>query len=62
MAEATGEVVETPTAELPYKAVISHDGEIIREQYFPSRVEAEIYIVETLRGLQGLARDEGHLK
>jgi hypothetical protein len=51
MAEATGEVVETPTEELPYKAVISVDGEIIREQFFASRVEAEIWIVETLKGL-----------
>ena len=62
MAEATGAVVETPTEELPYKAVISHDGETIREQYFASRVEAEIYIVDTLHGLRGPARDEGHLK
>jgi hypothetical protein len=41
MAQTTGEVVETPTAELPYKAVISHDGELIGEQYFSSRIEAE---------------------
>ena len=47
MAEATGEVVETPTEQLPYKAVISVDGEIVREQFFGSRVEAEIWIVET---------------
>ena len=62
MAQATGEVVETPTAELPYKAVISHDGELIGEQYFSSRIEAETFIVETLRGLQGPARGEGDLK
>jgi hypothetical protein len=56
MAQATGEVVETPTAELPYKAVISNDGQLISEQYFASRIEAETFIVETL---QGLNRDEG---
>jgi hypothetical protein len=57
MAEATGEIIETPTADLPFKAVISHDGEIIREQYFASRTEAETYIVDTLRGLRGHAPD-----
>jgi hypothetical protein len=51
MAGATGEIVETPTADLPFKAVISHDGEIIREQHFAGRTEAEIYIVDTLRGI-----------
>jgi len=34
MAEATGEIVETPTEELPYKAVIRAGGEIVREQFF----------------------------
>ena len=34
MATPSGEIVETPTAELPYKVVISHEGEIVREQYF----------------------------
>ena len=62
MAAATGVVEETPTAALPFKAVISHDGEIISEQYFSTRAEAEIYIVDTLQGLQGVARDEGFVK
>ena len=42
---------------LPYKAVISHSGEIIHEQYFSTRAEAEIYIVETLQGLKESAGD-----
>ena len=62
MSGASGLVVETPTAELPFKAVISHDGQTIQEEYFSTRAEAEGYIVETLRGLQGSARKEGDLK
>ncbi len=57
MAEPTGIVEETPTATLPYKAVISQDGEIIGEQYFSTRAEAESYLVDTLRGLQRPAGD-----
>lgn len=57
LAAATGLVEETPTATLPYKAVISHSGEIIHEQYFSTRAEAEIYIVETLQGLKESAGD-----
>jgi hypothetical protein len=51
MAKATGEVVETPTQEMPFKAVISSDGEIVEERFFPSRVEAEAFIVEMLKEL-----------
>ncbi len=60
MANATGEVVETPTEELPYKAVIkADDGQIIGEQFFASRIQAELFIVETLNGLGGPAGKEG---
>ena len=62
MSVASGLVEETPTAELPFKAVISHDGEVIQEQYFKTREEAEVYLVETLKGLQDTARDGGYLK
>jgi hypothetical protein len=62
MSGASGLVVETPTAELPFKAVISHDGQTIQEEYFSTREEAEVYIVDTLRGLEGLAPEEGDLK
>ena len=42
--------------------MIKVDSEIIREQYFASRVKAEIFIVETLKGLRAPARNEEHLK
>ena len=62
MSEASGLVVETPTAELPFKAVISHDGQTIQEEYFSTRADAEVYIVETLRGLKESAREGGDLE
>ena len=49
MANATGEVVETPTQDLPFKAVIATEGKILRERYFASRPAAEAFIVETLK-------------
>jgi hypothetical protein len=51
MAEAVGEVIETPTEEMPFKAVIEVDGETIQERFFASRVEAEVFLVATLKGL-----------
>jgi hypothetical protein len=51
MARASGQVVETPTAELPFKAEITHDGEVILERYFDTRPRAESYLAETLKGL-----------
>jgi hypothetical protein len=62
MSAAHGEIVETPTAQLPFKAVITHEAKIIREQYFANRSEAEAYIVDTLEGLRGHAHDEGARK
>lgn len=62
MSDARGEIVETPTAQLPYKALIAHEAKIIREQYFATRGEAESYIVDTLHGLRGHAHDEGEPK
>ena len=62
MSKATGEIVETPTEELPYKAVIKVDEKIVGEQFFDSRVRAEIFIVETLKGLEDVARKEGRLR
>jgi hypothetical protein len=51
MENARGEVTETPTQEMPFKAVISTEGKIIQERFFPSRVEAEAFIVDTLKEL-----------
>ena len=62
MSKATGEIIETPTGELPYKAVIKVDEKFVGEQFFDSRVRAEIFIVETLKGLEDVARKEGRLR
>jgi hypothetical protein len=51
MANATGEVVETPTQEMPFKAV-NTEGQILRERFFASRPEAEAYIVDALKQLE----------
>jgi O-acetyl-ADP-ribose deacetylase (regulator of RNase III) len=50
-ANARGEVVETPTQNMPFKAVISTEGKIVQERFFASRPEAEAFIVETLKEL-----------
>jgi O-acetyl-ADP-ribose deacetylase (regulator of RNase III) len=60
MARATGEVVETPTQDLPFKAVISTEGKIIRETFFASRPAAEAYLVMTLEEL-AKTEDAGEL-
>ena len=59
MARATGEVVETPTQDLPFKAVISTEGKIIRETFFATRPEAEAFLVETLGHLAQPDQSEG---
>jgi hypothetical protein len=61
MSKASGLVVETPTAELPFKAVISQDGQTIEEQYFSSREAAEVFIVNTLKGFDDLPSEEEDL-
>ena len=48
---ATGEVVETPTQDMPFKAVISTEGKILQERFFASRPEAEAFLVDTLAEL-----------
>ena len=53
---ARGEVVETPTQEMPFKAVISTEGQILQEWFFASRPEAEAYIVDTLKELEKSAK------
>jgi hypothetical protein len=62
MAKTTGDVVETPTQEMPFKAVIKVDGEIVNEEFFSSRVEAEIFIVEALKGATDLPQKGGRLR
>ena len=51
MANARGKVVETPTQQMPFKAVISTEGQIVQERFFPSRPEAEAFLVATLAEL-----------
>jgi len=58
MAKASGEVVETPTEFLPFKAVISVDGKVLRETYLASRPAAEAFVVNTLKDLAKSASKE----
>jgi O-acetyl-ADP-ribose deacetylase (regulator of RNase III) len=51
MTNARGEVVETPTQQMPFKAVLSTEGQIVQERFFPSRPEAEAFLVATLAEL-----------
>jgi O-acetyl-ADP-ribose deacetylase (regulator of RNase III) len=56
---ATGAVVETPTQDMPFKAVISTEGKILQERFFASRPEAEAFVVETLTELGKSGSDSG---
>jgi O-acetyl-ADP-ribose deacetylase (regulator of RNase III) len=58
---ATGAVVETPTQDMPFKAVISTEGKILQERFFATRPEAEAFIVVTLRELGKSAANESRL-
>ena len=55
-ANARGEVVETPTQEMPFKAVLHTEGKIVQERFFASRPEAEAFVVDTLKGLSKTAK------
>jgi hypothetical protein len=48
MASVSGKIVETQAAQLPFKASITHKGEVVLEQYFDTRREAELYLEEIL--------------
>ena len=61
MANATGEVVETSTQDMAFKAVISTEGKILQERFFASRLKAEAFIVDTLKELGKSATREAHL-
>ena len=58
---ATGEVVETPTQDMPFKAVISTEGQIIQERFFATRPEAEAFLVDTLNELDKSPPKAGRL-
>jgi hypothetical protein len=52
MSKAKGEVVETPTQDMPFKAIISYEGSRLFERFFFARTDAEIFVVEMLGGLR----------
>ena len=62
MATATGDVVETPTQQFPYKAVIRLDGEIVNEEFFPNRTAAEEFIIIAVQRPDQLERKGGRLR
>lgn len=59
---ARGDVVATPTQEMPFKTAIYTEGKILEERFFPTRPEAEVYIVDTLKGFNKQIEDEKSLK
>jgi hypothetical protein len=52
MSDAKGEVVATPTQEMPFKATIYTEGKILQERFFETRPEAEGFVVATLKELE----------
>jgi hypothetical protein len=62
MAKATGDIIETPTQQLPFKAVIKLDGKIINEEFFRTRDAAEEYILEAVQWPEDLPQKGGTLR
>ena len=62
MAKATGDIIETPTQQLPFKAVIKLDGRIVNEEFFPTRAAAEEYILEAVQRPEELPQKGGNLR
>lgn len=52
MAYVTGEVVQTPHADLPFKVVFKHGHDVIQEWPVESEEDGEQQIIEALRGLK----------
>jgi len=61
MSKATGGVVETPTQEMPFKAIIKLDGKIVNEEFFPNRAAAEEFVLIALQQPDQLERKGGRL-
>ena len=62
MAKATGDIVETPTQQMPYKAIIKLDGQIVSEEFFQTRAAAEAFIVDAVKRPEALAHKGGKLR
>ncbi len=63
MAKIFAEVIETPGAEKPFSVVVSFENGTSIGEPVPvgSYDEGEALIITTLKGLQDLAKKEGHL-
>jgi hypothetical protein len=62
MAKATGDIVETPTQQMPFKAIIKLDGRIVSEEFFKTRAAAEAFIHEAVKHPEALAHKGGKLR
>ncbi len=61
MVFSTGEVVPVFESDQPFKVIFKTHGEVVGEWSVSSRVEGERQIIELLRRLQQIAKDEGYL-
>ena len=62
MTKATGDIVETPTQQMPFKAIIKLDGRIVSEEFFQTRAAAAAFIHEAVRHPEHLAHTGGKLR
>ena len=62
MTKATGDIVETPTQQMPFKAIIKLDGKVVTEEFFQTRAAAEEFIMGAVRRPEELARKGGRLR
>jgi hypothetical protein len=62
MAKATGDIVETPTQQMPFKAIIKVDGKIVSEEFFQTRTAAEAFIHDAIKRPEGLVHKGGKLR
>ncbi len=61
MVFSTGEVVPVSGSDQPFKVIFKTHGEVVGEWPVSSRAEGENQIIELLRRLQQIAKDEGYL-
>jgi hypothetical protein len=62
MATATGETIETPTQQMPFKAIIKVDGKVVTEEFFPTRAASEEFILGAIQRPEELTRKGGKLR
>jgi hypothetical protein len=60
--DSNGETIETPTQQMPFKAIIKVDGKVVTEEFFPTRAASEEFILGAIQRPEELTRKGGKLR